>query len=351
MSGTSLDGLDIACCTLDFIDGNWAYSILKARTITYNKRWMQKLKTAHLLPAYELLKLHNEYGTFIGKSVYDFVKAQGLKHIDLVASHGHTVFHSPADGITFQLGSGAAIQAACGIAVASDFRTLDVMLGGQGAPLIPVCDMLLFPQYGFCLNLGGFANISYNNAEGNRLAFDICPVNISLNHYAGLLNMEYDRNGEAAASATVNNSLLARLNKLGYYKQPPPKSLGREWLEEIFLPLTENSAIPIQAKLATLTEHAAMQIAAALNARPASECLVTGGGAHNNYLIRKIREKTKVRLVIPPDDVVNFKEALGFALLGVLRLRGEVNCLKSVTGSRHSSSGGTLYSAGRGEIS
>ncbi len=346
MSGTSLDGLDIACCTLKHCAGEWTYKIEKATTLKYDNRWRNKLSSAHTLPALGLMELHREYGCYLGRCANDFVTSRKIKGIDIVASHGHTVFHQPERYVSFQLGNGAAISAACGITVVSDFRSLDIMLGGQGAPLIPVCDELLFPEYEFCLNLGGFANISYRSDAGERLAYDICPVNIALNHFANLLNMDFDKDGLTAASAKADKKLLARLNALKYYRNAAPKSLSREWFGAEFLPLVNKSGITVPEKLATVTEHIAEQVSRALTGAKGARCLVTGGGAFNRYLINKISAITDTQIVIPADDLVNFKEALGFALLGALRIRGEKNCLKSVTGACRDSSGGVICMAG-----
>lgn len=356
MSGTSLDGLDIALCKLTYSKGKWRYSILKAQTYKYDKEWNKKLRSAHFLSSIDLLELHTAYGTYIGNCINRFIKGQNIRQIDLVASHGHTVFHQPAKHTTFQLGHGAAIASTCRIPVVSDFRIQDMLLGGQGAPLIPVCDLLLFSEYDFCLNLGGFANISFcGKNRSRRLAFDICPANIAINYFAQLKGKEYDAEGTIAATGTVRIPLLAKLNSLAYYSQSLPKSLGREWLEESFLPIVNEYRISINDKLATITEHVAEQIAKAINDRSISlskksisngraNALITGGGAFNTFLVDKIREKTVVSLTVPDNTLVNFKEALGFALLGVLRMRGEINCLKSVTGANRDSSGGAIYS-------
>ena len=343
MSGTSLDGLDIAYCTFKHEKNKWHYSIKHAVTIKYDNAWLKKIKAAHGLSSQKLLLLHNEFGKYLGTCVKQFIKEHDINKIDLVASHGHTIFHQPDKHFTFQLWHVAAIAAECGLPVVSDFRSLDVLLGGQGAPLVPIGDKLLFPEYDFCLNLGGFANVSYQHKK-ERVAFDICPVNIALNYLAGLLNKEYDKSGAIAASGNVDSKLLAKLDSLSYYKLAFPKSLGREWLEEEFLPLLNGSKISVQDKLATVTEHIAVQIAKVLKGK--GKVLVTGGGAFNTYLIKRIGSKTNVKLILTDKILINYKEALVFALLGVLRWRGEVNCLKSVTGAKRNNSGGSIYLAG-----
>jgi anhydro-N-acetylmuramic acid kinase len=351
MSGTSLDGLDIACCTFKLQKSKWAYSIACAETIKYGKTWRNKLELAHLLSAEKLLEAHNEYGKFLGTAVLNFIKKYKLTGIDLISSHGHTVFHNPSPtpnrgriGYTFQLGNGAAIASTNEITVVSDFRTLDVALKGQGAPLVPIGDSLLFPEYSFCLNLGGFSNISFE-LKGKRIAFDICPVNTALNYLALSKGKSFDKGGSMAKSGKVNLDLLKQLNGLAYYKKKYPKSLGREWLSARFLPLLDGFSISIEDKLATVTEHIALQLSREIiSSGKKGNVLITGGGTNNGFLISKFREKLPgYEIVIPSPSLVNFKEALVFAFLGVLRVEQKINTLHSVTGAVRDSSGGTVF--------
>jgi len=354
MSGTSLDGLDIAYCTFSFKKGKWTYKIEKAQTISYTKDWKSKLGNAHRLSSEKLCALDAELGKFMGKRVISFMRKNKIKKIDLISSHGHTVFHQPEKGFTLQIGSGAAIAAATGTKTICDFRSGDVALGGQGAPLVPIGDKLLFPEYEACLNLGGIANISlavsFSFGEGarradeaKRFAFDICPVNIVLNYLAGKKGLLYDKNGKLAAKGKVNWKLLKKLNSLAYYKNLKSKSLGREWIEKhVFVPL-DKEQIDLSDKLATASEHAALQIARALNHFKIKNVLVTGGGAYNTDLISRISDYSPTAIHIPDHQTIQFKEALIFAFLGVLREQGEVNCLKAVTGARRDSCGGAVY--------
>ena len=344
MSGTSLDGLDIAYCSFKQEKGKWHFNIKKAVTIKYSSEWLKKLSTAPKLSSIQLLQLHNDFGDYLGTCVNRFIKESKINKVDFVSSHGHTIFHQPEKHFTFQLGNGAAIAAKCNLPVISDFRSLDVLLGGQGAPLVPIGDKLLFPEYDFCLNLGGIANISFESKK-KRLAFDICPVNIVLNHLASLLNKEYDKDGLIAASGKVDPKLLNSLNALNYYKQAFPKSIGREWVEDDFLPILNKSNISVKDKIATVTEHIATQITKVLYGKK-GKVLVTGGGAFNKHLVQRMGKKTSLKLIMPGNELVNYKEALVFALLGVLKWRGEVNCLKSVTGARENNSGGSIYLVG-----
>lgn len=343
MSGTSLDGLDIAYCSFEESKSKWSFKIEAASTINYDKVWLNKLQNAHKLSGEKLMELHNEYGTYLGKQVAKFVKNEKISKVDFVASHGHTIFHQPHKGFTFQLGNGASIAAASGYSLVNDFRTLDVALKGQGAPLVPIGDKLLFAEHTYCINLGGFANVSYD-VKGERIAFDICPVNIVLNYLAQKVNKSYDKNGVMAAKGKVNAELLKKLNGLKYYKTSPPKSLGREWLEKEFLPIINKSKISVADKLATVSEHIAIQIKNTIGNRASGKVLVTGGGAFNSHLIERIQTQLpQHQVIIPSADIVNFKEALVFAFLGVLRWEGKDNCLKSVTGATRNNKGGTIW--------
>ena len=341
MSGTSLDGLDIACCEFSLDDCSWCYKILFAETIAYSRDWKNTLSGLESASALEYVTADIEYGHLLGRLTSEFIARHSLQP-GFISSHGHTVFHQPGKRITSQIGNGAAIAAETGLPVVCDFRTLDVALGGQGAPLVPLGDRLLFGDFDCCLNLGGFANISFE-IDGRRIAYDICPANIVLNHLASLAGCEYDAGGMLAAAGTVNGPLLARLNDLPYYRMTPPKSLGKEWVLQHIIHLLETGSISANDLLATFCEHIAVQIASASNMKNSARILVTGGGAFNNYLISRIRHYTLPEIVIPDALTVNFKEALIFAFLGVLRQRHENNCLQSVTGASRDSSGGAIY--------
>jgi len=342
MSGTSLDGVDIASCHFLKLDGKWKYTIDKAETIEYTSAWKKRLSVLKDLTARELALLHTEYGRLLGNLVKNFIEKHKLTP-DFVASHGHTIFHQPERQFTFQIGSGAEIAAISGKTVICDFRTTDVALGGQGAPLVPVGDELLFDEYDFCLNLGGFANISFK-PENKRLAFDICPLNIVLNHLSGLLGLEYDKNGLVAASGKVDATLLDKLNHLEYYSKTAPKSLGVEWLEKYFLTLLADSVRSIPDQLRTVVEHCAVQISNSIQSPQHAQVLVTGGGTFNNFLMERISSLAgNHQINIPDEKIINFKEALIFAFLGLLRILEQPNCLKSVTGASVDNIGGAVY--------
>ncbi len=340
MSGTSLDGLDLVACQFTF-DQSWKFEIVKAVTIPYAHKWMNKLSNAAELNALDFALLHNEFGKFIGKQVADF--CSDLTDLpDLVSSHGHTIFHQPHKKLTVQIGNGAQITAASGLPTACDFRSLDVALGGQGAPLVPIGDELLFGEYEFCLNLGGIANFSFREND-ERKAFDICPANMAFNHFTKELGYEYDLDGNLGRTGVVQEELLSLLNSLDFYQLTGPKSLGREWFEKEFLPLISSFQLEHKDILRTLYEHISDQITFSVDQYPKGKILITGGGAHNVFLIELFSEKTKHKTVVPSAQIIDFKEAIIFAFLGVLRLRNEVNCLKSVTGANRNHSGGVIY--------
>ncbi len=336
MSGTSLDGLDIAFCEF-WTAKSWQYRIHYAETISYTNEWKNKLSKAHLLNGYELTELHKDYGILMGEYIHAFIEKHRIKYIDLIASHGHTVFHQPDKQINLQIGNGAFISARTGISTVFDFRTLDIALGGQGAPLVPLGDELLFSEYTYCLNIGGISNISFKEYQ-KRVAFDVCPSNMVLNHLAQQKGLPYDKDGSLARRGKINQSLLLKLNQLSYYQKQYPKSLGREWVEREFLPLISAYPISIENKLATCTEHIAYQIG--LCTQHTGNMLVTGGGAHNTFLVERIGKYSKTKIIVPNNHIVDFKEALIFAFLGLLRWKGKINILSSVTGAKSDSISG-----------
>jgi anhydro-N-acetylmuramic acid kinase len=343
MSGTSLDGLDIALCTFTKKNGKWTYKIKDAHTFSYTKAWKEKLEHAHTFTAQAFWKLHVDFGKFSAQHVHQFLKDKKHK-VDLIASHGHTVFHQPQNGFTCQLGDGATIAAQTGITTICDFRSTDVALGGQGAPLVPIGDALLFSDYDACLNIGGIANISFKQKK-ERIAFDVCPANLVFNFYANKAGMPYDRGGKLAKSGKVNQALLKELSTLAFYKKMQSKSLGREWIDECIIPLLEKQSISLQDKLATAVEHSAFQLARVLNHFKIKNLLITGGGTYNVFFIERVKKHTNCCLILPDNKTIQFKEALVFAFLGVLRLRNETNCLKTVTGASANSCSGALYLA------
>ncbi|MGK6342581.1 anhydro-N-acetylmuramic acid kinase [Chryseobacterium sp. DT-3] len=338
MSGTSLDGLDICFAAFEK-KKDWNFQILKAETLPYSQNWEEKLRNSIHLSSEELLELHSEYGFYLGHQVREFIDRNYLENIDLIASHGHTVFHQPKKKFTLQIGDGRAIKIETGLPVIYDFRSQDVLMGGNGAPLVPIGDELLFSDYDACLNLGGFSNISLKQ-DGKRIAFDIAPVNIVLNRLANKFNKNFDENGDLARKGSVDQDLLGKLNSLDFYNQAHPKSLGIEWCNEAIFPLLKNS--DVTNAMATFIEHVAQQISNVINVNRLENVLCTGGGSYNTCLIEKIREKTEFTVIIPERQIIDHKEALIFAFMGVLRMKNEINVLSSATGSTADHSSGVL---------
>lgn len=341
MSGTSLDGLDIAYCRFVMVNGGWSFEIEKAVTIDYNSSWRGQLAGADALSGNDLWRLHVQLGHYFGKQVKEFIFQNNI-HVDFVCSSGHTVFHRPELGYTAQIGDGSAIAAECGVNTVCDFRSMDVAFGGQGAPLVPIGDKLLFSNYAYCLNIGGISNISFDH-DGHRIAWDVSPANMLLNHYASEMNLLFDENGSIAESGTVHPTLLEQLNGVEYYHTEYPKSLGKEYVFNYFVPLIDRFDISIADKLATLCEHISMEVARATFSNKPQKILVTGGGAMNHFLISRIKAHSVHEIVVPDMKLINFKEALIFAFLGVLRIEKTCNSLKEVTGATQNSIGGAVY--------
>lgn len=341
MSGTSLDGLDLAYCIFKKLKKGWSYEIVNSVTVKYSSAWLSKLSKAHLLSAADLLALDSEYGTFLGNACNDFLEKYNAR-VDFVASHGHTIFHQPERKFTYQLGNGNALHAVLGLPVIYDFRTMDVMKGGEGAPLVPAGDKVLFAEYDVCLNLGGIANLSAD-IKRERLAYDICFCNMGLNYLAAKNGKVYDKNGAMAEAGEINKKLLSDLNKIYDRIRKKRPSLGRELFEKQVQPLLDNENISLNDRLRTVTESSAKEIAdAILSIKKNASVLCTGGGAFNSFLVSRMLDYCgdDASLIIPEENVVKFKEAMVFAFLGVLRVRNEVNALKSVTHASTDSSGG-----------
>lgn len=353
MSGSSLDGLDIVLATFHENGGKWNYEIMEADCYGYSPEWTNRLRDAGNLSALDYQLLHTEYGHYLGEQVNKFISQKNLDfQVALVASHGHTVFHLPAKKMTAQIGDGAAIAAETRLPVVSDLRALDVAFGGQGAPIVPIGEKLLFSEYEYFLNLGGIANLSAA-AEGGYIAFDVCPTNRVLNMLANDAVKEYDDEGRIAASGKIDTTLLTELNVLEYYKLEYPKSLANDFGTEIIYPMIKNAGIRTDNALRTYTEHIVIQIKNALSnlnhlkqKKPVSRMLVTGGGAFNTFLIERLKDQLKslnIEVVVPDERIVKYKEALIMALMGVLRWREKTNVFSSVTGAERDSVGGALW--------
>ena len=352
MSGSSLDGLDMACVEFTEQAGKWSFEIVKTGCYPYTEEWMDRLRGAVDLSAREYQLLHTDYGHYTGQLVNQFIDEHQLQYkIALVASHGHTSFHLPARRMTAQLGDGAAIAAETKLPVVSDLRAMDIAFGGQGAPIVPIGEKILLPEYDLFLNIGGIANISVNTDP--YIAFDVCPANRVLNMLANEAGKSFDAGGQTAESGTVNTALLEALNALEYYRQPYPKSLANDFGTGVLFPIIKKAGISTADALRTCAEHIAIQVGLAAghfkNAQPGGgkrRLLVTGGGAFNHFLVYRIGENIKnqeIETVVPSEDLVNYKEAVIMAFIGVLRWRQEYNVLASVTGATRNSIGGALW--------
>ena len=340
MSGSSLDGLDIACVNFSHDNKRWFFQIVEAGNVPYSEEWKNKLSEAFNKNESELKDLDIEYGKYIGSVTKRFIDKYELEP-KLIASHGHTIFHIPENSYTLQIGDGQEIANATGITTINDFRTEDVSKGGQGAPLVPIGDKFLFADFPICLNIGGIANVSYD-IDNKRIAYDICMANQLLNYLANKLGYDYDNNGQFARQGNINQDLLNLLNNNSYYDKAAPKSLGREFFENYQHQIIDNSSLPVRDLLATATEHIAYQIVKATNSLEKTKMLITGGGAKNNFLIERISKMSKHEIIIPDTMIIDYKEALIFAFLGTLKMEGKVNVLSSVTGASSDSSSGKI---------
>ena len=340
MSGTSLDGVDVIYTRLSFTT-HWSFKIIHTETISYTNTWFKTLKNLVHLSLDDIKAIDVDYTTYLAGIIKGFIARHNIVNIDAVCSHGHTALHQPQHKLTYQIGNLPSLAHMLQQKVVCDFRVQDVALGGQGAPLVPIGDALLFSNYDYCLNLGGFANIS-NQYQTNRIAYDICPVNIVLNTYAEQLGYKYDNKGLLAASGSYIKTLGEALSALDFYKIKHPKSLGLEWVNKNIIPLiASNKTYRAEDVLHTFTKHIATEILRVVKEN--SKILITGGGAYNSYLISQLKAYKNLDIIIPNKDLLEFKEALIFAFLGVLKLRGEVNCLKSVTGALNDHSSGEIY--------
>ncbi|MES2589058.1 MAG: anhydro-N-acetylmuramic acid kinase [Bacteroidota bacterium] len=347
MSGTSLDGLDVAHVKFQVDEkGKWIQDLLSYYTISYSSQLKEKIKNAHLLGSFQLYLLDKELGEFYAKQVNSFIKKNKIskKSIDAIASHGQTIFHQPEKGITVQIGCGQTLASKTGIKTINDFRKKDVIFGGQGAPLVPIGDFSLFADEAESfLNIGGFTNISFKK-EDKIIAFDICPGNLPLNKLANSKELEYDKNGELAKTGEINFFLLNLLNELDFYSSEGPKSLGTEWLEQYFYPLIKFDK-DIENNLRTVIEHISYQIAAVLNQHELKSVFISGGGALNLFLVDRIKHYFSGEVIIPNREIIEYKEAIIFAFLGALFLEKKPNCLSSVTGAKKDVIGGVLHLA------
>src|SRR5690606_38789264 len=341
MSGTSLDGIDLICVEFNKTT-KWKFNVLEAQTFEYDTIWKEKLGRLITVSLEELKKIDTDYTHYLVEVINTFIEANHIKDLDAICSHGHTAINQPDNKLTYQIGNKSIFATLTRNTVVCDFRVQDVELGGQGAPLVPIGDELLFLEYDFCLNLGGFANIS-TKINGERIAYDICPVNIVLNRYVKSLGLHYDDRGIIASTGVINEVLLRVLNDLDFYKLPYPKSLGLEWVRACVFPLIDSQGMETQDILRTFVEHIAIQTSVEINKIDNASVLISGGGVYNEFLINRIKSLTNNKIIVPSKEIIEFKEAIIFGFLGVLRLRNEVNTLRSVTGASRNHSSGKIF--------
>lgn len=337
MSGTSLDGIDLVYVKF-WQDQTYHFEIICGETISYTDEWKLKLKNAFHSSAVEITALHATYGIYIGQVINDFIHRNSINNLDFIASHGHTIFHNPTEHYTLQIGSGTHIAAVTQQTVICDFRTQDVAFGGQGAPLVPIGDELLFSNFDYCLNIGGFANISFQKNK-QRMAYDVVPANIVLNYLAEKLGFPYDDKGKIASSGIIIPTILEQFNQMSLYENK--RSMGYEQVEQLVFPILNSTTYAVQDLLRTYTEHIALKITNEINAH--KSVLITGGGAYHDFLIERIRNLSHAELHIPNRETIDFKEALIFAFLGLLRIENQVNCLQSVTKAKKDHSSGVIF--------
>ncbi|MBK7764093.1 MAG: anhydro-N-acetylmuramic acid kinase [Bacteroidetes bacterium] len=347
MSGSSMDGLDIAFCTFEEIGGKWSFHINHASCISFDDFWLHQLQRLTTMPAKELLLTHTAFGKWMGDKIQQFIEENQLQHkVHFIASHGHTVFHEPAQSMTYQIGDGAHIAAITQLPVITDLRNMDIALGGQGAPIVPIAESKLWNDHNYFLNIGGIANITIKTENQSIIAFDVCPANSVLNLLAQQIGQPYDKSGNFAASGNLSGPLLESLNALDYYRQSPPKSLANEFGKQQVFQIIQSFEIPIHDKLHTLCIHIAQQIKNSLHTYPAGKLLITGGGAFNSFLVNTIRQHLQANQIfieLPDADIIQYKEAVAMAFIGILRWREEENVLASVSGASRNSVGGAIW--------
>lgn len=344
MSGTSLDGMDLCSVIFSENENGYTYKIENAKTYKYDIRWENNLKKAFSQTKEEVGQLNIKYTHYVNQKIKEFIDEFSIESIDLISCHGHTIWHKPSEGYTLQIGNLPHLKEGLPVPVVCDFRVQDVQLGGQGAPLVPIGDQLLFLNYDFCLNLGGFSNISFQE-NGIRKAFDICPTNILLNEYTLLYYQQpYDDQGRFASKGKIHSKLLKELNYLEIYNKNTPKSLGIEEVNAFYKPILSKYVINPEDLLCTLVEHMAIQISNVVNKYDRNTLFITGGGAYNTFLIERIQfHSINIQIVLPDALTIEYKEALIFAFLGYLKIHNKVNCLSSVTGAKKDHSSGVIY--------
>lgn len=339
MSGSSLDGVDVAI--VDFLSiSEW--EIVSCHLIPYTHEWVDRLRGYYELSARDYIAFQYAYSYYLANLLKPVIKE---KSVELVSVHGHTLLHDPKRGFSEQIGNGAIISAKTGVPCVTDFRNGDMALGGQGTPLAPIVDQILYSGHDYYLNLGGIANITIIR-DNNISAYDICPCNQVLNHFSQKLGHEYDKGGQLARSGQKRDDLISYFDSWSYFSAPPPKSLDNNWIREQFIAGIPNVRIVdiVHSLSFWMTDAIANQIITIHGV--AQSMLCTGGGTHNHFLVELLSERLAARgcqLVVPDAEVIDYKEAVLMALLGHLYITDQRNVLGSVTGALRNSIGGALY--------
>lgn len=356
MTGTSMDGADLAHCAFWEKDGQWEYELLASETVPLEESWLARLSYLEASDARTYARTHVYLGHYFGRMIAQFIEDKQLLP-EFVATHGQTIFHQPEKNYTSQIGDGETIASYLTCPLVTNFRNKDVAVGGQGAPLVPFGEALLFPKHRLFMNLGGFANLTALRPGKGPIAFDIAACNLALNWLAAHLDppLAYDSGGRIARSGKLDGELLEALNTLSFYRTPPPKSLGTEWLNAAVLPLIRNEDIPLEDRMHTYVVHLTYQLRRAVEKCGGKDepILVTGGGVYNKFLMEKLKERLaplKVDVTPVSVEISDNKEAILFAFLGLNTLLGRPNILSSVTGAPYDVMGGSIHLPARGWI-
>lgn len=354
MSGSSLDGLDIAFCEFIVEDQKiFSWQLLQADTIPFSEMWQSRLAHLPHQSALVYAQSHVYFGHYMGELVNQFLEKYSIQP-DFIASHGHTIFHYPEKRMTAQIGDGAALAAVTGCPVISDFRTQDIAINGEGAPLAPTADKHLLSGYDFYLNLGGIANVSCN-VNGKFVSFDIGGANQIFDALARLVDLDYDDEGKIASAGKVVNELLSEVNSIDYFAQKYPKSLDNQWVVNNLVKKYMEYPESVENRMRTAVEQLAQQTVQDVIQVIENEGFIkqkytmypTGGGVFNTFLMQRMQElfleKMDLEIVLPEKEIIQFKEAILMGLLGVLRMENIPNCMSSVTGAKRDTIGGAVY--------
>jgi len=347
MSGSSLDGIDMALCSFSGLGESLQWKLIHSVHVPFEPKWKKLLQDLPGSSAYDLSLADYDFGNLLGASSKKYFS--DFKP-DYIASHGHTIFHYPALKMTCQIGNGAVIASASGINTICDFRSMDIGYGGQGAPIVSLFDLDFFGGLDVLVNLGGIANLTVPD-KNQTIAYDIGPCNQLLNYLAGSIGLEYDQDGLLAAQGEIDQNLLKTLSGHSYFDRTFPKTLDNGYIFNEFVPILDKSKASVQDKLRTVVELIAKMLSREItmhlaNHKTKAGVMFTGGGAKNTFLMETFRKKAVgFEMIETDDEMIDFKEAIMMAYLGYLRVKGKINVLSKVTGASKDSIGGSIYLA------